>query len=170
MAAQRRLALGIGTRLQIGGHFLQHLYVWLDAFRLDGTTGRREITCRGQPQRPITRSERHDRLHRTFAERARADERRALLILQRTGDDFRGRSRTAVDQDDDRLALSQIARVGIEALGLLGITAAGGDDLALVQERIRDRNRLIEQATRIVAQIDDEPFDLVGSRAGWSDR
>jgi len=66
------------------------------------------------------------------------------LILQRTSDDFRGRSRTAVDQDDDRLALSQIARVGIEALGLLGITAAGEDDLALVQERIRDRNRLIE--------------------------
>src|SRR5262249_18285532 len=41
--------------------------------------------------------------------------------------------------------------------------AAGGDDLALVQERIRNRNRLIEQAARIVAQIDDEPFDLVGA-------
>ena len=52
---------------------------------------------------------------------------------------------------------------GVEALGLLGITAAGGDDLALVQERIRDRNRLIEQAARIVAQVDDEPFDLVGA-------
>jgi carboxyl-terminal processing protease len=33
----------------------------------------------------------------------------------------------------------------------------------IVQERIRDRNRLIEQAARIVAQIDDEPFDLVQS-------
>ena len=31
----------------------------------------------------------------------------------------------------------QVARPGVEALGLLGITAAGGDDLALVQERIR---------------------------------
>ena len=49
-------------------------------------------------------------------------------------------SRTAVDQDDDRLALGQIARVGVETLGLLGIAAAGGNDLALVQERIRDRN------------------------------
>ena len=58
------------------GHFLQQLYVWLDAFRLDGTTGRCEITCRGQPQRPITRSERHDRLHRPFAKGARADQRR----------------------------------------------------------------------------------------------
>jgi len=66
------------------------------------------------------------------------------VVLQRAGDDFRSRSRTAVDQDDDRLALGQVARPGIEALGLLGITAAGGDDLALVQERIRDRNRLIE--------------------------
>ena len=51
--------------------------------------------------------------------------------------------------------------MGIEALGLLGITAAGGDDLALIQERIRDRNRLIEQATRIVAEVDDETFELV---------
>jgi hypothetical protein len=85
------------------------------------------------------------------------------VVLKRVGDDFRSRSRTAVDQDDDRLALGQIARPGVEALGLLGITAAGGDDLALVQERIRDRNRLIEQAARIVAQVDDEPFDLIGA-------
>ena len=83
------------------------------------------------------------------------------MILQRAGDDFRRRSRTAVDQDDDRLALGQVARAGVEALGLLGITAPGGNDLAPVQERVRDRNRLIEQAARIVAQIDDETFDLV---------
>jgi len=53
--------------------------------------------------------------------------------------------------------------VGVEALGLLSIAAARGDDFALVQERVRDRNRLIEQAARIVAQIDDEAFDLVGA-------
>ena len=53
--------------------------------------------------------------------------------------------------------------MGVETLGLPGITAAGGDDLALVQECIRDRNRLIKEAARIVSQVDDEPFDLVGA-------
>ena len=66
------------------------------------------------------------------------------MVLQCTGDDFRGRSRAAIDQDDDRLAFGQVARPGVEALRLLGIAAAGRDDLALVQERVRDRNRLIE--------------------------
>jgi len=44
--------------------------------------------------------------------------------------------------------------MGGATLGLLGIAAAGGDDLALVKERVRDRDRLIEQAARIVAQVD----------------
>ena len=35
MPAQRCLTLGIGARLQIGGHFLEHLYIGLDALRLD---------------------------------------------------------------------------------------------------------------------------------------
>src|SRR4029077_20800918 len=61
------------------------------------------------------------------------------------------------------LALGQIAWTGIEALGLLSIAAACRDNLALVQEGVRDRNRLIEQAARIIAQIDDEAFDLVGA-------
>jgi hypothetical protein len=83
------------------------------------------------------------------------------VILQRTGDDFRGRSRTAVDQDDQRLALGQVARPGVEALGFLGIAATCRNDLAPIEERVRDRDRLIQEAPRIVAQIDDEAFDLV---------
>ena len=54
----------------------------------------------------------------------------------------------------------------LKALGFLGVAAAGGDDLSLVQERIRHRNRLIKQATRIVAQIEHEAFDLVGPELG----
>ena len=41
--------------------------------------------------------------------RALADERRALMILQRTGNDLCGRGRTAVDEDDDRFALGEVA-------------------------------------------------------------
>src|SRR5204863_8776392 len=106
---------------------------------------------------------RHDRLHRTLAERARADQRGALVVLQRPGDDFRRRRRTAVDQEDHWLALGEVARPRVEALGFLGIAAAGRDDLTLVEEGVRDRNRLVEQAAGIVAQINDEALDLVGA-------
>ena len=78
MTAQRGFTLDIGTRLQIGGHFLEHLYVGLDAFGLDRTAGWREVPGGGQPQCALVRTQRDDGLHRAFAERTRADERRAL--------------------------------------------------------------------------------------------
>jgi hypothetical protein len=150
--AQRRLTLDVGLHLWIAGYFLEHLCVGLDALGLDGTAGRREVTCRGQSQRPIARSERHYRLHRAFAERAGADEGRALLILQRAGDDFRRPGRTAVDQEDNQLTHGQVTRPGVEALRLLGVAAACRDNLALVQEGIRDRNRLIEYCGLVASQ------------------
>ena len=52
-------------------------------------------------------------LHRALAERARADDGRALVVLQRAGDDLGGRGRSAVDEHDDLLAVSLVARVGI---------------------------------------------------------
>jgi hypothetical protein len=73
------------------------------------------------------------------------------MVLQRAGDDFRRRGRAAVDQHDDGLAFYQIARPCVEALRFFGVAAAGRDDLAFVQERIRDRDGLIEQTARIVA-------------------
>src|SRR5262249_11373676 len=89
------------------------------------------------------------------------DDGRAPVILQRTRHNFRGRCRTAIDQDDERLVLDEVAGARIEALRLLGVAAARRYDLALLQERIGDRDRLIEQSTRIVAQVDDEALELV---------
>src|SRR6516225_1384685 len=76
-----------------------------DARGLNGVPRRRVVPRRSQPQRAIAASERNYRLHRSFAERSRADEGGALLVLQGAGDDFRGRCRAAVDSDDQRLAL-----------------------------------------------------------------
>ena len=59
------------------------------------------------------------------------------------------------------LSSGQVAGAGVEALGFLGVAAAGRDDLALLQERVRHRDRLVEQAARIVAQIEDEALELV---------
>ena len=73
MAAQRRLAFGIGLGLQIVRHVLQNLDVRRNALGLDRTAGRREVARRGQPQRAVAGAERNDGLHRAFAERAGAD-------------------------------------------------------------------------------------------------
>ena len=53
--------------------------------------------------------------------RALADERRALMILQRTGNDLCGRGRTAVDEDDDRFALGEVL-ADIVTLAMRGLT------------------------------------------------
>ena len=79
----------------------------------------------------------------------------ARVVLQRAGDDFRSRSRSAIDQDDDRLAAGEVAGLGVVALRLVGMAAAGRDDLAALEERVGDRDRLIEQAAGIVAQVED---------------
>src|SRR5215204_7058843 len=83
------------------------------------------------------------------------------MVLQRAGHDFRSRGGAAVDQYDDRLTLDQVPGAGAEALGFFGVAAARRDDLAPLQERVRYRDRLIEQTARIVAQIDDEALQLV---------
>ena len=49
-----------------------------------GTAGRREVAGRGQAQRAIAGAQRNDGLHRALAEQARANEGRALVILQRS--------------------------------------------------------------------------------------
>src|SRR5215472_15423936 len=166
VSAQRSLAARVGARFELLGHLLQHLDIGQDALRLDGTSGWGEVACGCQPQRSIAGAERNDGLHRALAERACADDGRAPVILERTRHDFRGRGRAAIDQHDDRLVLGEVARARIEPLGFLGVAAARRHDLALFQERVGDRYRLIEQAARIVAQVDDEALELVADLGG----
>ena len=44
------------------------------------------------------------------------------------------------------------------------------ETISPVEERVRHRDRLIEQAARIVAQVDDEALELVGRDLGRADR
>src|SRR6516165_9021581 len=166
VSAQRRLAARVGARFEFLRHVLQHLDVGRDTLRLDRASRGGEVARGSQPQRAIAGAERNDGLHRPLAERARADDGRAPVILKRTCHDFRGRGRAAVDQHDDRLVLGEVARARIEALGFLGVAAARRHDLTLLQERIGDGDRLIEQPTRIVAQVDDEALELVAGLGG----
>ena len=83
------------------------------------------------------------------------------MVLQGAGHDLRGRGGAAIDQDDDRLALGQVAALGVVALRLVRVAAARGDDLAAIEECVGDRDRLVEQAAGIVAQVEDVALQLV---------
>src|ERR1700723_2820793 len=74
--------------------------------------------------------------------------------MQGACDDLGSRGRTAIDQDDERLALGQVAAAGGKALGFLGPASPGRNDLTARQKRARDRYGLIEQAAGIIAQVE----------------
>src|SRR5262249_17047351 len=132
VAAQRCFALDVVLSLHVIWNVLQDFDVRRDPRSLNRVPRRRVVPRRGQPQRTIAAAERNDRLHRSFAERSGADDGGALLVLQGAGDDFRGRGRAAVDQDDQWLALDHGSVPRSEALRLSGIAAAGRYDLTLL--------------------------------------
>src|SRR4029077_1609176 len=129
-------------------------------------SGRREVARGGQPQRTVAGAERDDGLHRALAERTRADDGRAAMILQRTRDNLGRRGRTAVDQDDDRLVLGEVAGARIEPLGRFGLAGAGRAWLALLKDLVGQRDDVREQPAGIVAQVDDEALKLVTGLGG----
>ena len=91
----------------------------------------------------------------------RAEQDRPVVVLQRAGDDLAGRGGAAIDQHRHRKTGGDVAGARVVALRILAAPAAGRHDLALVEKRVRHRDRLIEQAARIVAQIEDHPDQLV---------
>src|SRR2546423_7443990 len=92
--------------------------IGVDAARLDRAAGRRVIARRRQAHRAMT-GERDDRLHRALPEGLRADQDRAVMILQRASDDFTRRGGAAIDQHRYRQTARDVTGPGIVALRLL---------------------------------------------------
>ena len=111
-----------------GGDFFQlgllNCDVRFNAQGLNRTTRWRVVTCRGQAHRATTRN-RDDRLHRTLTKALGAYQNGALVVLQCTRDDFRSRSRSAVDQDGNRLAVSLVTAFGEECLIFFLVATTG---------------------------------------------
>ena len=84
----------------------------------------------------------------------------ALVILKGAGDDLGGRGRAAIDQHDHRLAGQRSPASASWRWVSLGIAAARRHDLAAIEEGVGNRDRLIEQAARIVAQVDDVALQI----------
>ena len=126
-------------------------YVRLNALCLDRTTGRRVITRSCQPDTGAVTQVKY-RLHRTLAERSFADNQGAAMILQGTGQNFRGRCGTAIYQNNHGGILQPLARV--RCIFQLGIGAAVGVyDESLVQKTIGYRDGGLKHTAGIVAQV-----------------
>ncbi len=83
------------------------------------------------------------------------------MVLQGARHDLGGRGGAAVDQHHHRLAAGQVAGLGLVAIHVLRVAAAGGDDLARFEEGVGDRHRLVEQPARIVAQVEHIALHVV---------
>ncbi len=98
--------VGLAHARERVGRVLDH-DVRLDAQGLDRAAARRVVARRGELDGRVV-AERHDGLHRALAERLRAHDLRALVVLQRAGDDLGGGRRAAVHEDDHRNALHRL--------------------------------------------------------------
>src|SRR5712692_4296994 len=142
-----------------------------DALRLDRAAARRVVTGGGQLDRGVVAQGQY-RLHRALAESRRAQQRRALVVLQRARDDFGGGGRAAVDEHDHRHGLDRRGQV-LEVIVAVApqVVFRGGDEFALGvlgaavgryhqhprrQERGGDAHRAVQEPARIVAQVENK--------------
>ncbi len=153
-ASWLRYAANPGDGLEVTQAGLLDHDVGRDALRLD-RTARRRVVKRGRQAYRTVPGNRNDGLHRTLAERLRAQDNGAAVILQCARDDFRRRRRAPVDQYDQRQAVDQVARFRVEPLRFTGLSAACRDNFTLLQKGVGDLDRLVEQAARIAAQIEN---------------
>ena len=100
--------------------------------------------------------QREERLHEPLAERRRAHDERAIVILERAGDDLRCAGAAAVHENDERYVGNERVLAGGVDLRR-GIAAADTHQLlALAQEHVADTERLIENAARVIAQVEHD--------------
>src|SRR5712671_7058406 len=152
---QRRVGgNGISKRLGIA----RELDVGDDASVIDGYPGRRVIERRCQLDGAVP-GQGNDGLHRALAESRASHELRTMVVFEGAGDDLRRRCRSTVDQYHDRRAIERVAgrRIHFE-LGLRRAPFLRHDD-ALVEESVGYRDRGLEHAARIVAQVEHQSLE-----------
>ena len=173
MLVQVRLA---GAQNGEGAAFfgVVHHDVRHDAPCLDRPSAGRVVAGSGQLQARV-RAERPHGLHRALAESLAAQDGAALVILQGTRHDLAGGSRTFVDQHHQGNGFQRCGqppqRIGASALVELGrclvdelafgqLAIGGNHRDVLGQERGRHRDRSVEQAARIVAQVEHHALEV----------
>ena len=106
--------------------------------------------------------DRQNLLHRAFAEGFFADDLGAVVVLEAAGNNLRCAGAEPVHQHDQRQVGTGMA-AGRLVLGVLVFAASlGGDDrLALGQKFFTNPDRLVEQSSGVVAQVEHESLHVL---------
>src|SRR5262249_8628129 len=126
-------------------------------FAVNGAPARRMPLAGGQLQ-VVAALQRVERLHQSLAVARRADDERAVMILQRAGNDLGSRRRTTVYQDDERQVGSEVFSARLRDLVREVASAHAHDVLSLAQKQTRDRKRLVDDAAGISAHVEHDAF------------
>ena len=126
---------------------------------LDEPARRRVVVIGGQRQAGVL-AEVVDGLHQALAEGGLAHDQRAIVILQRAGDNLSRRSRVAVHQHHDGEGLAVVAVRGRVVLVGIGAPALRNDGLPLGQQVVADIHRLAQQAAGVVAQVKHQALQV----------
>ena len=101
-------------------------------------------------------------LHQSLAIGTGTDNHRPVQVLQRSGQDFRGRGRRAVHQYGQRdVQVDGLAQGLVGEIGLRDFSPRGNQRLAARQEVVGNVHRLVQQTAAVVAQVDDERGDAL---------
>ena len=126
---------------------------------LDQAAARRVIPGRGQRQAGVL-AQAGNGLHQALSEALLADHQSAVMILDRAGNDFRGRSRPAIDDHHQGHGDAAIAAHRVIAPLLRRAPVMRHDQLVLVQEHVGNRHGFVQQAAGISAQVENQPVEL----------
>ena len=169
-AVDRASRVGVELRLRLLLRFrLERVGVRLDeasvgeqrALAMDAAPTRRVPLARRDLER-VAAVEREDRLHESLAEARRADDQRAVVILQRAGDDLARRRRAAVGEHDDRRLRAELLVRRARHFVRRVARAHVDDRLAVLEEERAHRERLLDDAAAIVAQVEHDAVRAVG--------
>jgi hypothetical protein len=138
------------------------------ALLVDAAPARRVPLGRGELER-VAAVEREERLHEPLAEARRAHEQRAVVVLQRAGDDLARRRRAAVDHDHERDGRAHRLLGGHVHLRLALPPRWLSTSCPRLRKRLLVADRLLEDAARVAAQVEDHPFGPRASseRTAW---
>ena len=135
----------------------------LDALAVNDLVARSVILGCGQAQRgALLAIDRQNLLHRALAEGFFADDLGTIVVLEAASDNLRGAGAEAVHQHHHRQLGPGVA-AGRLVLGVLALAASLGSDdwLSLSEELFANLDRLVKQATRIVAQVEHEALHVL---------
>src|SRR6185437_16430849 len=122
---------------------------------LNQSARRREVFRDRQQQRRVV-VQLEWKLYEAFSKSRFTDDQRAVVILKRAGNDFRRRSRIAVDQNDHGNAIRILVDCRIRLRTVAEASSLRNDHLPALQEGIRDANGLNQQAAAIASEVEHQ--------------